>query len=143
MFKTLAASGAGLAVAATLAIAPAASAHSTAVNLMGKDHLSASHKIAKIRARIICSPDTTAVSAKVHLTQTVAGDVQDAYGSRTSDAFECSGAIQRFVVRVRIPTGGYPWALGSAYADEFCLTTTDPDGEHTTELPGRTVTLVP
>jgi hypothetical protein len=138
--KTL---GAGVATLATVAAtAGTATADSTIIKIGKNGDLSASHKIAWVRAKVTCSEDTTDALLKARLAQVTVGGFQSAWGLVASiGAFECSGDEETVYVPVRRPTGGFKWEKGRARVSDLVFATRDPSDEFWDHASGRTIRL--
>ena len=143
MHKTTKTVGAGVAALATVALtAGAANADNSIIKIGKYGELSASHKIAWVKTKVICSEDTTSAALSVTLTQVTHGSVQTNTGLVAAlNAFECSGEEEVIYVPVRRPTGGYKWVMGAARASNFQFVTQDPSGTFTDTAKGRTIYL--
>ena len=140
MTKTM---GVGVATLTTVALtAGTATASSTIIKIGKNADLSASHKIAWVRAKVTCSEDTTSALLSARLTQVTVGGFQSARGTVASlDAFECSGDEERVYVPVRRPTGGFKWEKGAARVSRLVFATEDPSGTFWDIIKGRTIYL--
>ena len=146
MHKTTKTVGAGVATLATIALtAGAASAASTSdIIKIGKyGELSASHKIAWVKVKVICTEDTVSAEASASLSQVTHGSLQSNTGTVSADnAFECSGDEEVVYIPVRRPTNGFKWVKGAARVNYVTFETWGPDGANEfNELGGRTIHL--
>jgi hypothetical protein len=138
--KTL---GAGVAtLACVAATAGTATASSTIIKVGKHGELSASHKIAWVRAKVVCTEDTTSAILSARLTQVTVGGFQSARGTVASlGAFECAGNEEVVYVPVRRPTGGFKWEKGTARVSRLVFATEDPTGDFWDIIKGRTIHL--
>jgi hypothetical protein len=141
--KMVVAASAAAMLLGTLAVAAPASADSSAIKIGRYADRSATHLRVFVRVRVVCSPDTTDAWLSGEVEQTnPAGDTQYGEGALLSlSSFECSGAEERVLLPVRIPTGGYTWRAGAAAVRNICFTTTDPSGTYESFLKARTITI--
>jgi hypothetical protein len=144
MHKITKTAGAGVAAMAMVALtAGTASAESTIVKIGKNGDLSASHKIAWVRAKVTCSEDVTDAYLQATLYQVTVGNAQVATGSVESiGAFECSGREEVVYVPVRRPVGGFKWEEGRARVQCLIFETWDPgNGYDYDKAKGRTINL--
>jgi len=134
-----------LAIAASfgmaIALAPAANAASTAIRVGAVADRSVSHRLVFVRTFVVCSEDTTSAALTAQVSQvSPAGTIQTAASLVLGlGSVECTGEIERVLVPVRIPIGGYRWHAGVAAVDYVIFATDDPSGTYYTKLPKRTV----
>jgi len=123
--------------------AGAASAESTLIKVGKYGALSSTHNIAWIKLKVTCSPDTTFAAADLDLTQVTHGTVQTTYDASVtlSNSVECSGDEEVVFIPVRRPTGGFKWVKGAARVSDVNFYTSDPSGDFSDHLSGRTVYL--
>lgn len=125
----------------TLSALPA-QADSTIVTIKKKGHLSSSHKIATVKAKVTCSEDTTSARLTATLAQVTVGGAQTQTAQITAlNAFECNGEEETVYLHMRRPTGGFKWEKGKARVIDFEFITQDPSGTYTDTHRGRTVRL--
>lgn len=126
----------------TLSAMPAAQADSTIVTIKKRGHLSDSHKIAWVKAKVTCSEDTTSARLTATLQQVTVGGAQTQTAQVTAlNAFECNGEEETIYLSMRRPTGGYKWEKGKARVVDFEFVTQDPSGTYSDTHHGRTIRL--
>jgi hypothetical protein len=120
----------------------AANADSTLIKIGKYGQLSAHHKVAFIKLKLTCSPDTTDAEVSLSLSQVTSGSAQTAYSTVSFyNAVECTSREEAVWIPVRRNAGDFNWIPGKARVGHVELTTTDPQGDHYSDLHGRTVTL--
>ncbi len=126
----------------TVSAMPAAQADSTIVTIKKKGHLSNTHKIAWVKAKVTCSEDTTSARLTATLQQVTVGGAQQQTAQITGvNAFECSGEEETVYLSMRRPTGGFKWEKGKARVVDFVFETADPSGNYRDVHRGRTIRL--
>ncbi|MGZ6794749.1 MAG: hypothetical protein ACXVEU_03760 [Nocardioidaceae bacterium] len=134
---------AGVTALVSVGMTTAAFGESNIISIKKFAHLSASHRIVFVGARVVCSPDTTSADLSVTLTEVTHGNVQSNTGEVANlNSFECSGNTETVLIPVRRPSGGFNWVRGKARASDLYFTTDDPSGTFTDHASGRTVTVV-
>jgi len=145
MFKKLA--GTMLAITALVApvalMAPAANASSTAIRIGAAADRSVSHRVVFVRAFVVCSEDTFSAALTTQVSQ-VAPDGTVQVGTSAVlglGSVECTGDVEKVLVPVRKPIGGYNWRAGAAAVTGLQFITQDPTGVYSTVLPKRAINI--
>ena len=119
-----------------------ANADNSIIKIGKKGQLSSSQKIAYVKAKVVCSEDTTSAAFEVTLTQVTSGGTQTATSTVYAwNAFECTGEEEKFWVPVRRPTGGYKWVTGAARVTDLRFYSEDPSGGFHDTAKGRTIKI--
>ena len=142
MLKRLAVIAISAVATISLAAGPAL-ADNTAVLISKHATRSPSHLRLFVKVRVVCSPDTTDAILSGYADQTnPAGDTQEGYGAVIGiSSFECTGEEENVILPIRRPTGGFNWRAGEAAVHDVCFFTSDPSGEFSSTLKGRTVSV--